>query len=125
MRSSGKPLGSRTAVSRSRGFAHSLGDDGDLCFREIPAEAPAFELARVGLQRPPRARPDPHVVLPLALLRGLVAEGDIGGRVTQRAVLGSALQQSALPHPAGTIVGLGFRWGKDDPPERRLRQEAH
>lgn len=61
MRSSGKPLGSRTAVSRSRGFAHSLGDDGDLCFREIPAEAPAFELARVGLQRqynvsPARAR---------------------------------------------------------------------
>lgn len=51
--------------------------------------------------------------------------GDVGDKATQRAVLEACLREAAEPHPAGTIVDLGFRWGKDDLRERQLRKEAH
>lgn len=51
--------------------------------------------------------------------------GDVGDKVTQRAVLESCLREATLPHPAGAIVDLGFRWEKDDLRERQLRKEAH
>lgn len=57
--------------------AFSLGDDGDPSFREIPADAEAIRLAHVGYDVP-RARRDPDVVFPLALLRELTREGRIG-----------------------------------------------
>ena len=50
--------------------------------------------------------------------------GDIGDRATHRAVLEAALHAAERPHPAGTIVDLGFRWEKDDLRERQLRKEA-
>lgn len=55
----------------------SLGTDGDPSFREIPADADAIRLAHVGYDVP-RARKDPDVVFPLALLRTLAAERVIG-----------------------------------------------
>lgn len=55
----------------------SLGHDGDPSFREIPADAERIRLAHVGYDVP-RARKDPDVVFPLALLRNLAAEGAIG-----------------------------------------------
>jgi len=57
--------------------AFSRGDDGDPSFREIPADAERIRLAHVGYDVP-RARKDPDVVFPLALLRRLAAEGAIG-----------------------------------------------
>jgi len=47
--------------------------------------------------------------------------GDAGDRNTHRAVVLEALHQATLPHPAGAIVDLGFRWRKDDLRERQLR----
>ncbi len=55
----------------------SLGPEGDPSFREIPADADRIRLSHVGYDVP-RARKDPDVVFPLALLRDMVAEGDIG-----------------------------------------------
>ncbi len=55
----------------------SLGHEGDPSFREIPADADRIRLSHVGYDVP-RARKDPDVVFPLALLRDMVAEGDIG-----------------------------------------------
>lgn len=55
----------------------SLGPEGDPSFREIPADADGIRLSHVGYDVP-RARKDPDVVFPLALLRDMVAEGDIG-----------------------------------------------
>jgi D-proline reductase (dithiol) PrdB len=57
--------------------AFSLGNDGDPSFRQIPADAQAIRLAHVGYDVP-RARKDPDVVFPLALLRELVADAAIG-----------------------------------------------
>ncbi len=51
--------------------------------------------------------------------------GDVGDKETQRAVLERCLREATRPHPAGTIVDLGFRWQKDDLRERQLRKEAH
>jgi len=51
--------------------------------------------------------------------------GDVGDPTTQRAVLEACLNEVRRPHPAGTIVELGFRWQKDDLRERQLRKEAH
>ncbi len=51
--------------------------------------------------------------------------GDVGDEATQRAVLEACLREAARPHPAGTIVDLGFRWQKDDLRERQLRKQAH
>ncbi len=51
--------------------------------------------------------------------------GDVGDKATQRAVLEACLAQAGQPHPAGTIVELGFRWKTDDLRERQLRKEAH
>lgn len=55
----------------------SLGDEGDPSFREIPADAAALELAHVGYDVD-RARRDPDVIFPLALLRRLANEGGVG-----------------------------------------------
>jgi len=57
--------------------AFSLGPGGDTSFREIPAGAQKIRLAHVGYDVP-RARKDPDVVFPLALLRALAADGAIG-----------------------------------------------
>lgn len=57
--------------------AFSLGHDGDPSFREIPADAETIRLAHVGYDVP-RARKDPDVVFPLALLRDMAAAGAIG-----------------------------------------------
>jgi len=57
--------------------AFSLGPGGDPSFREIPADAERLRLAHVGYDVP-RARKDPDVVFPLALLRELAADGAIG-----------------------------------------------
>lgn len=51
--------------------------------------------------------------------------GDIGDKVTQRAVLERCLSEATIPHPEGTIVDLGIRWEKDDLRARQLRKEAH
>lgn len=50
--------------------------------------------------------------------------GDLDDKATQRAVLEACLREAMRPHPAGTIVDLGFRWTKDDLRERQLRKEA-
>ena len=55
----------------------SLGNEGDPTYREIPAETEEICLAHVGYDVR-RARRDPDVVFPLALLRRLAAEGTIG-----------------------------------------------
>ena len=55
----------------------SLGDEGDPSFREIPADAEEIRLTHVGYDVA-RARRDPDVVFPLALLRALVREHRIG-----------------------------------------------
>jgi D-proline reductase (dithiol) PrdB len=55
----------------------SLGDEGDPSLREVPANAERVLLAHPGYNTR-RAREDPDVVLPLAVLRGLAAEGLIG-----------------------------------------------
>ena len=55
----------------------SLGDEGDPSYREIPSGAEEIRLAHAGYDTR-RARRDPDVVFPLALLRRLAAEGVIG-----------------------------------------------
>ena len=55
----------------------SLGDEGDPSYREIPAETDEIRLAHVGYDVR-RARADPDVVFPLALLRQLASERVIG-----------------------------------------------
>jgi hypothetical protein len=50
--------------------------------------------------------------------------GDIGDDATHHAVLVRCLREASLPHDAGTIVDLGFRWSKDDLRERQLRKQA-
>ena len=55
----------------------ALGHDGDPSFREIPAAAEAIRLAHAGYDVS-RARRDPDVVFPLALLRDLATDGAIG-----------------------------------------------
>ena len=55
----------------------ALGDTGDSSYREIPAGAAELRLTHVGYDTK-RARADPDVVFPLALLRGLAAEGVVG-----------------------------------------------
>ncbi|MEX2048315.1 MAG: glycine/sarcosine/betaine reductase selenoprotein B family protein [Gemmatimonadota bacterium] len=55
----------------------SLGNEGDPSFREIPSDAEEIRLAHVGYDTR-RARRDPDVVFPLALLSRLAAEGVIG-----------------------------------------------
>lgn len=51
--------------------------------------------------------------------------GAPGDEPTHRALLGACLAEAAMPHPAGTIVDLGFRWERDDLRERQLRKQAH
>lgn len=51
--------------------------------------------------------------------------GAVGDEATHRAVLRACLAEAARPHPAGTIVDLGFRWQHDDLRERQLRKQAH
>ncbi len=55
----------------------SLGNEGDPSYRELPAETEQIRLAHVGYDLG-RARRDPDVVFPLALLRRLAAAGTIG-----------------------------------------------
>jgi D-proline reductase (dithiol) PrdB len=62
-------------ISGQRPF--SLGDEGDASVREIPANAELVLLAHPGYNTR-RARDDPDVVFPLAVLRRLAAEGQIG-----------------------------------------------
>lgn len=67
-----------TAGASIRGQpAFSLGEEGDASFREIPAAADHLRLSHVGYDVP-RARRDPDVVFPLALMRAMDAEGEIG-----------------------------------------------
>lgn len=51
--------------------------------------------------------------------------GAVGDEVTHLAVLRACLAEAERPHPAGTIVDLGFRWEHDDLRERQLRKQAH
>lgn len=51
--------------------------------------------------------------------------GAVGDEATHRAVLRAAFVEATQPHPAGTIVDLGFPWQRDDLRERQLRKEAH
>lgn len=55
----------------------SLGAEGDATFREIPVAADHVRLSHVGYDVP-RARKDPDVVFPLALMRSMTFEGEIG-----------------------------------------------
>lgn len=50
--------------------------------------------------------------------------GAVGDETTQRAVLHACLAEATRPHPAGTIVDLGFRWDRDDLRERQLRKQS-
>ncbi len=50
--------------------------------------------------------------------------GAVGDQQTHRAVVTAALSESTRPHPAGTIVDLGYRWTRDDLRARQLRNEA-
>ena len=54
-----------------------LGKSGDSSYRELPADAQELRFAHVGYDTR-RAREDPDVVFPLALLRRLAEEGEIG-----------------------------------------------
>ncbi|RDI74003.1 hypothetical protein Gocc_2100 [Gaiella occulta] len=51
--------------------------------------------------------------------------GAVGDEATHRGVLRACLAEATRPHPAGTIVDLGFRWERDDLRARQLRKEAH
>lgn len=51
--------------------------------------------------------------------------GAIGDRPGHIAVLRACLAEAPLPHPAGTIVDLGFRWDQNDLRERQLNKHAH
>lgn len=51
--------------------------------------------------------------------------GAVGDDATHRAVLRACLAEATKPHPAGTIVDLGFHWLLDDLRERQLRKQAH
>lgn len=51
--------------------------------------------------------------------------GATGDRPTHHAVLRACLAEARWPHPAGTIVDLGFRWQQDDLRDRQLRKQAH
>ena len=51
--------------------------------------------------------------------------GAVGDEATHRAVLRACLAEAARPHPAGTIVDLGFHWERDDLRTRQLRKKAH
>lgn len=51
--------------------------------------------------------------------------GAVGDEATHRAVLRACLAEATTPHPAGTIVDLGFRWQRDDLRERQLVKQAH
>jgi len=51
--------------------------------------------------------------------------GAVGDDASHRAVLRACLAEATQPHPAGTIVDLGFRWEHDDLRERQLRNQAH
>ena len=54
-----------------------------------------------------------------------VADRRAGSGVSGRAaVVAATLAQSTRPHPAGTIIDLGYRWTHDDLRERQLRNEA-
>jgi len=55
----------------------TLGKHGDSSFRELPADAAELRFSHVGYDTR-RARDDPDVVFPLALLRRLASEGEIG-----------------------------------------------
>ncbi len=50
--------------------------------------------------------------------------GALGDERTHRAVLRAVLREATEPHPAGTVVDLGFRWERDDLRERQLRKDA-
>ena len=50
--------------------------------------------------------------------------GDAGDSATHDAILRAVLHEAEKPHPAGTIVPLGFRWTRDDLRARQLRKEA-
>lgn len=65
----GAYLESQPPFGRDRG--------GDSGFREIPAESDDLRFSHVGYDTR-RAEADPDVVFPLALLRRLAAEGEIG-----------------------------------------------
>ena len=51
--------------------------------------------------------------------------GAVGDEATHRAVLRACLAEAARPHPAGTIVDLGFRWEHDDLRTRQLLKRTH
>ena len=50
--------------------------------------------------------------------------GAVGDQATHAAVVAAALAEAMSPHPAGTIVDLGYRWTADDLRERQLRNET-
>lgn len=60
-----------------------------------------------------------HVAHPFGLTLGAV-----GDDATHDAVLRAVLAEAALPHPAGSIVPLPFRW-PDDLRRRQFRKQAH
>jgi D-proline reductase (dithiol) PrdB len=49
--------------------------------------------------------------------------GAVGDQPAHAAIVAATLAESARPHPAGTIVDLGYRWTDDDLRERQLRNE--
>ncbi len=51
--------------------------------------------------------------------------GGVGDDATHREVLRACLAEATQPHPAGTIVDLGFRWERDDLRERQLLKRSH
>jgi D-proline reductase (dithiol) PrdB len=49
--------------------------------------------------------------------------GAVGDQQAHAAIVAATLAEAARPHPAGTIVDLGYRWTDDDLRERQLRNE--
>ena len=49
--------------------------------------------------------------------------GAVGDQHAHAAIVAATLAESTRPHPAGTIVDLGYRWTVDDLRERQLRNE--
>ena len=51
--------------------------------------------------------------------------GAVGDHQTHAAIVAATLAESTRPHPAGTIIDLGYHWTHDDLRERQLRNEAN
>lgn len=85
-----------------------LGKRGDGSYREIPADSVELRFRHVGYDTR-RAKADPDVVFPLALLRQLAAEGEIGELAPSAfSFMGYIPEPDTLLHETGPQVAAAL-----------------